>query len=155
VRSVAYICSWRIRDAFSAASMNDMAMEYASWPVEAESPDAKRLVTSLSQQRRPDLAPENVERVRIAKKARHADEHVGVRTAEAVSIETMRSTSAANRQTFAMNSGAARSIVVLSVCLLCPANLLRDPLRWLSAMAMDRSVPWRTMRVSGSGAAST
>jgi hypothetical protein len=109
--------------------------------VEAESPDGKRLITSLSQQRRPDLAPENVERVRIAKEARHADEHVGVRTAEAVSIETMRSTSAANRTDIRDEFGAARSIVVLSVCLLCPANLLRDPLTWLSAMAINRSVP--------------
>jgi hypothetical protein len=47
-----------------------------------EGPDTKRLVTALREQRGPDLAPKHVERVRVAKEARHADQHIGVERAE-------------------------------------------------------------------------
>src|SRR5262249_55014761 len=45
----------------------------------AEYPDTKRVVAALLEELGKNLALENVESIRIAKKARHADEHVGVK----------------------------------------------------------------------------
>ena len=68
-----------MRDAFSAASTNAMAMEYASWPVEHPSTQARNdWIAAPLEKLGKDRALENVERFRVAEKTGHADEHVGV-----------------------------------------------------------------------------
>ena len=76
-----------MRGAFSAASTNAMAMEYASCPVEQPSTQtAERIVAALLEQLGQDLALERVERFGVAEEARHADEHVGVERIELLGV---------------------------------------------------------------------